>query len=207
MIGQDLRYKKRFVPLAHVLARPYGIPFPGAKNARRSRSRGRAGGFCSWPRPELRTKRIRAPFFFPGRISPKGPASMRDASDLHLILYRCPRFTSGAPGPSTYRSFCYYVPSTRRLLSEHTCLRFSFFLSSLFAPFHRVRSHPPPRRDTRRSHVCHSVTILCHRFAFCCDGRERVAGIFRIQPRENLSSMPIIVGSNNLAVVVIYAET
>jgi len=97
MIGQDLRYKKRFVPLAHVLARPYGIPFPGAKNARRSRSRGRAGGFCSWPRPELRTKRIRAPFFFPGRISPKGPASMRDASDLRLILYRCPRFTSG-PG-------------------------------------------------------------------------------------------------------------
>jgi len=58
MIGQDLRYKKRFVPLAHVLARPYGIPFPGAKNARRSRrSREDAQGvFAAGPVPNYRRK-------------------------------------------------------------------------------------------------------------------------------------------------------
>lgn len=41
MIGQDLRYKKRFVPLAPV--RPYDILSPRAKNARRSRARGSRG--------------------------------------------------------------------------------------------------------------------------------------------------------------------
>lgn len=43
MIGQDLRYKKRFVPLARAPVRPYGILSPGLRTHGDSGSRGSRG--------------------------------------------------------------------------------------------------------------------------------------------------------------------
>lgn len=82
MIGQDLRYKKRFVPLARARARPYGILSPGLRtHGDQARIE---GVFAAGPVPNYGRKGFGGPFFFPGRISSKGPASMRDASDLRV---------------------------------------------------------------------------------------------------------------------------
>lgn len=158
--------------------RPYDILSPGL------RTHGDHGGpriegvFAAGPVPNYGTKRIRGSILLPGRISSKGPASMRDASDLHLVLRcRCPRFTSRAVlspfGSSTYRSLHHCATSTQRLLCM--CLLFlSLFLSHflslslLFFPpfFYWVSSHPH-HRDV----ICVSLVIALSPFCLsCCDG-------------------------------------
>jgi len=138
--------------------RPYDILSPRAKNARRSRAR-RSRGFLQLAPSRITDEKDSGPFFFPGRISSKGPASMRDASDLHLILHCCPRFTSEASKPSTYRSFYHYVPSTQRLL--YTCLL--FFLLGWFSP------------TSTWWHVF-LMRSYCRSFMFCCDERYNQKG-------------------------------
>lgn len=54
MIGQDLRYKKKICP-PRAPVRPYDILSPGAK--KRTAITADRGGFCSWPRPELRDEK------------------------------------------------------------------------------------------------------------------------------------------------------
>lgn len=130
--------------------RPYDILSPRAKNARRSRRI--EGVFAAGPVPNYGRKGFGGPFFFPGRISSKGPASMRDASDLHLILYRCPRFTSG-PEALHLSAFLPLCP-----LDSET----SVYVSSFF---YWVGSHPPPVW-----YVFH-MRSYCHSFVFCCDER------------------------------------
>lgn len=118
------------------------------------------GGFCSWPRPELRTKRIRGSILLPGRISSKRPASMRDASDLrHLILRRCPRFTSGPPGaPPLIASYTIVTPRLRDF-----CVRvlFPFFFLLLFFLLSALGSHPPPR--CHMCSTCDHVVVVSRR--------------------------------------------
>lgn len=143
--------------------RPYGILSRGLRTHGDHDARGssKRGGFCSWSRPELRTKRIRGSILLPGRISSKGPASMRDASDLqHLVLRCCPRFTSGSSGPSTYRFLHHCDPSTRRLMCPPSLLFFFFFfsLSTQFSP-------------TSAMSYALRVCSRRRRSAFCCDDR------------------------------------
>lgn len=135
------------------------------------------GGFCSWPRPELWTKRIRGSILLPGRISSKGPASMRDASDLRHLILRCPRFTSGPPGapPSTYRFLHHCDPSTRRLLC--TCPLSLLFFSSFF-PLSALGSHPPPQ--CHMCSTCDHVVVVPRRSVMTAGIFERVVKTLRV---------------------------
>lgn len=129
MIGQDLRYKKRFVPLA--LLRPYDILSPGLRTHGDHGLEDR-GGFCSWPRPELRTKRIRGSILLPW--TNKLQRTCVHARCLWPAPHPLP-LPSIHVGPFTYRFFHHYVPSTQGLL--YTCLSFFFlffFIRSVFSP-------------------------------------------------------------------------
>ena len=100
MIGQDLRYKKRFVPPHRPIERRY--PFLEGKRTHGDHRRRGTTVFAAGPRPELPTKRIRGSILL--AWTSKLERTCVHAGEMHLtcfcfffLRHSCPRFTRPRP--------------------------------------------------------------------------------------------------------------
>lgn len=100
MIGQDLRYKKRFVPPHRPIERRY--PFLEGKRTHGDHRRRGTTVFAAGPRPELPTKRIRGSILL--AWTSKLERTCVHAREMHLtcfcfffLRHSCPRFTRPRP--------------------------------------------------------------------------------------------------------------